>query len=102
MKPIEFEEQNFRIDPDKDTPEIERCPVPLWTGTDRDNKPNIVTCWSLSDDELETLQATRKLWMVVRHNKLRPTLLTVEMPIMQKDDHSIFDQMAEDEIAFGD
>lgn len=73
MKPIQFPEANVVFA--KDQPEYQ----PLPAHRIGDSMGTVVTCWELSDEEIETIVRTKKMWLsVYSFNKpLVPLLLTV-------------------------
>jgi thioredoxin-related protein len=70
MKPIEFEEQNVIYA--KDQPEYN--PLPACKTENGD----IATCWELTKEEIEEIQNTGKLWIMVKtfNNPLQPFYCT--------------------------
>lgn len=76
MKPIEFEGSNVVLA--KDQPEYQPLPV-LTVG---DPEGTVISCWELSDDDIETLRQTRKLWFsqLTFGQPLQPQLPQVEVP----------------------
>jgi len=73
MKPIEFPEQTDVIA--KDQPEY--LPLPAYQGAEHGE---IITCWELTDEELEDLKKTKKLWlsMWTFGYPLQPVMLSVD------------------------
>jgi len=71
MKPIEFPEQNCVYA--KDQPEYE--PLPVFKNEEGD----VVSCWQLSDEEIQQIVETKKLWICVKtfNKALQPIFCTV-------------------------
>lgn len=72
MTPKEFPEQNVIFA--KDQPEYN--PLPAF----KDEKGNVVTCWDLSDEEIERLIQTKTIYLTVKtfNNPLQPVFITTE------------------------
>ncbi len=73
MKPIEFEEQNIVFA--KDQPEYQPLPAYRQMG----KTGNVVTCWEFSDEEMEVLKTTKKLWISIYtfNQPLQPILPSI-------------------------
>lgn len=73
MAPKEFPEQNVIFA--KDQPEYN--PLPAF----RDEKGDVVTCWELSDEEIERLIQTKTIYQAVKtfNNPLQPVFITTEI-----------------------
>lgn len=75
MKPIEFDELNVLYG--EGQPEYEPLPA------HRDENGNVTTCWKLSPEELQTIQETGVIWLVLAtfNDPLQPMYLSVEKPL---------------------
>lgn len=73
MKPIKFPEQNMVIAENQD--EYQSLPAFFNVGVNAE----VVSCWELSPEELETIAKTGKLWisMTTFNKPLMPILPTV-------------------------
>ncbi len=80
MHPKEFKESNFRFTKPAGTTDDQVKPLPVHRGTTTDNKPVIVSCWELSDEELEELARTKKLWLLIYGNGMSPVSIQTESP----------------------
>lgn len=73
MKPVEFPEQNVIFA--KDQPEY--LPLPAY----KENGPQgqVISCWELTEDELEEIRRTGKIWLMTMtfNNPLQPILPAV-------------------------
>jgi hypothetical protein len=79
MRPITFAEQTGILA--ENQPEYLPLPVHI------DNEDNIVTsCWELTDDEIATINKTKKLWIQILTfgQVLQPQLPLVDNPLCQK------------------
>lgn len=75
MKPIEFPGANVTFA--KDQPEYQPLPAMVL----KDNEGSVITCWELTDEEIETISKTKKLYLkqlTFRH-PLQPILPTVDL-----------------------
>lgn len=75
MKPIDFPGVNFTFA--KDQPEYQ--PLPAMVLGDREC--SVITCWELTDEEIDTLVRTRRLYLkqLTFANPLQPILPTVDL-----------------------
>ena len=78
MKPIEFPEVNIRLA--EDQPEYETLPVAVLPG----NEGNMVACLELTDEELEEIIKTKKIWVsqLTFGNNYHPILISPHKEIV--------------------
>ena len=76
MKPIKFEGANVVFGANQ--PEYIPLPAQVLPG----EYGQIITCWELTPEELETVKKTGKIWLSVLTfgQPLQPVLLTAEKP----------------------
>lgn len=82
MMPVEFPESNAVFGkPDSMTDE--QCmPVHGWKGSSADGLPTIITCWTLSKEDLEEIQQTGRIYFGMTGTALVPHFLSVESPFV--------------------
>lgn len=75
MKPVEFEERNCVFA--EDQPEY--LPLPAF----RDPDGVVVSCWELSEEEVELIRQSKKIWVIMYtfNNPLQPLCLTADKPL---------------------
>lgn len=81
MEPIEFDGQNGNLA----TTQPEYRPLPVQQGivnAGRFNSVATLSCWQLSDSDIQELLKTRKLWLLqlTFGNPLQPQLPSVDRP----------------------
>jgi hypothetical protein len=78
MEPIKFKEQNVTYAENQK----EYLPLPAY----RDESGRVVTCWSLSPEELEVVSKTGVVWldMLTFNQPLQPVMLHAESPFNWK------------------
>lgn len=78
MTPIEFDGQTHVLA--KDQPEYRPLPVQVYTTAELDIA--MLSCWELTDEDIEILRQTRKLWLsqLTFGNPLQPQLPSVTRP----------------------
>lgn len=74
MKPTEFEGQNVVFA--KDQPQYQ--PLPAFKNDSQQGE--VVQCWQLSDEEIETIVKTKRMWVMQMtfNAPLQPILLSTE------------------------
>ena len=85
MEPIKFDECNMTYG--KDQPGYIPLPAYLEAG----EKGQVVTCWELTDEDIEKIVKTKKIYhsQLTFHNPLQPVFITVnkdDIFISPKDD----------------
>lgn len=78
MKPVDFEESNFTFV----GPEGSNI-LPLKAHICAEG---ITSCWELTDEEIEIIKSTKRVWMRVVGAMIPPMLLQVEMPFQEEVD----------------
>lgn len=73
MKPIEFEEQNILFG--ENQPEYQ--PLPAFKG--KGPQGEVISCWELTDEEIEKLKVTKQIWvsLLTFDKPLHPIFITV-------------------------
>lgn len=78
MKPVEFDEQNIVFKKPEGWENIECDDLPACV--DNINRKTY-SCWELTDEELEKVKKTKKVWLAMTACPPCPAFLTVTNPI---------------------
>lgn len=75
MKPIDFPGVNFTFA--KDQPEYQPLPVMYL----QDQEGSVISCWELTDEEIETIVKSKRLYLkqLTFYKPLQPILPTVDL-----------------------
>ena len=86
MKPVPFPEVNciFQRDPHPEYDRLTELPVHL---TPFPQAPSITTCWELSDDDMELIKTTRRIYLTVFGETLPAVLLRIKPPFINPGDN---------------
>ena len=78
MQPIDFPQSNviFKKPPDMTDEECGSAPAAMVDG-------HIILCWEMSDEELEQLKSSKKIFLGFFSNTLCPHYLTVNSPFKE-------------------
>ena len=79
MIPSSFPESNCRLDPPVGMTAEECETLSVWRGECR-GRPVVVSCWKLTQEELDHLAAGGRLWLYVWGDTMPPVALTAEHP----------------------
>ncbi len=80
MKPVTFPEQNISLGKPEGMTDEQCGSLPAFQGHDPEGFPVIVSCWELSPEELEQVQETGKIYLVVISPTQPPLSLRVDSP----------------------
>lgn len=81
MKPVEFKEQSHLLG--KDQPEFDTLPACIISPNPMQNYPGeIVSVWELSDEELELIKTTKRVYVRIQGQAQPPILLEVKNPFV--------------------
>lgn len=71
MKPVEFPEQNYKF-------VANGCgDLPAWS-----NGKHIVSCWQLDENDLEAINKSKQIWLVITGGVQPPVDLRVSIPFV--------------------
>ena len=73
MTPTSFPEQNFVFTAPENMPECGNLPAFLHQG-------GVLSCWEISDEELEVIAKTKRIWVNMSTHTIPPTSISVEIP----------------------
>jgi len=79
MTPTTFKQQNAVFEKPNDMTEDQCGSLPAFKG-DAYGRPIILSCWKLSDDEIEQIKHTGRIWLSVTGNIMPPVSLFTENP----------------------
>jgi len=78
MLPVDFEQANATLGPPDD---MSNCTgLRVHKGYDIDGLPAIVSKWRLSKEDLEEINTTGELWLIIYGHGQPPVCLTTESP----------------------
>lgn len=80
MSPIKFEECNFTFLKPEDMTDEECGSLEVCRCTDHHGFPVIISCWNLTQEEIDEVQQTGKIWLTVTGESMNPVNLQVERP----------------------
>jgi hypothetical protein len=66
---------------------MENCdPLPVTRAHDPDGNPCIISAWELSDDELEEVQRTKRIWLRVAGDGMPPVSIHTDDPFVVEEE----------------
>lgn len=74
MLPTSFNEENGVLDAPKGMSPDECEPLSVWRGPMDDGTPVVISCWKPTKEELEEIQRTGRVWIMVMGNTMPPIL----------------------------
>lgn len=80
MTPIKFEECNFTFLKPEEMTDEECGSLPVCRCQDGHGYPVIISCWNLTQDEIDLIKETGKIWLTVTGVSMNPVSLQVERP----------------------
>lgn len=76
MRPVEFPESNKTLLKPESMTDEECSSLPIYT-----DGLNCVSCWEITEEEVEVLKSTKKIWLTILSGKSQPPVcLQVESP----------------------
>lgn len=64
MIPVQFEQQNLELQPPPDMSNGECSPLPVCV-SETAGRPVAVSCWEVTPEELQRIQETGRVWLLV-------------------------------------
>jgi len=95
MLPKDFKQRNFIYNKPENMTDEQCMALPVWRGfasvdDSGEQFPQIISCWSLSKEDIEEIQKTGHIWLSVTGTMLPPVSVFTEDPfINQKPDMKI-------------
>ncbi|GAB3272738.1 hypothetical protein GCM10027347_44560 [Larkinella harenae] len=77
MRPVEFPEQNGVLGPPQQWPDDQPEVVPLPVFRDG---WNVISCWELTDDEIEVMRVTKRIYIGVVGGPSQPPIFATALP----------------------
>lgn len=71
-----FDEENLLLERPTSMNEDECTTLPVWYGVATNGAPTIVSCWKLTKEELEEINRTGRVWLMVLSNGMPPVALS--------------------------
>ncbi len=87
MKPISFAQQNHIFEAPAHHAD-EKLDVPCFIG-----KKAIAACFDVSDEEIDRIKETGRLWVIVKGDTWYPMALSTEIPIQDPTDYDFPDMI---------
>jgi hypothetical protein len=84
MEAIEFPQVNRRLGPPKGMTEEQCFTLPVCISKDSEGKDVVLSCWKLSDEELEKLKVDGVIWLGILGTNMQPVYLTIENPFINE------------------
>lgn len=82
MQPAAFDEENRVLDPPDGFHPDQVQPLSVYKGKNHLGVPVIVSCWTLSKEELDLILQTRRVWVSVMGERMPPILPSIESPFL--------------------
>lgn len=80
MKPVEFAEQNIIYTKPAGMSDEECSSLPVFQG-----EGQIISCWELSDEDIEKLKSTKKIWLHIWANGQPPVAVSTDYPFKKNE-----------------
>lgn len=87
MEPASFDEANIALSPPKGVKEDEVSSLSVWRGKIGD-WDGYVSCWKVTEEELEEIRKTGRVWLLVYSNGMPPVCVTGLSPFRKEPDAS--------------
>lgn len=80
MQPTNFPESNFTFTKPESMTDEQCGDLPVFTWTDQDGIPHLISCWQLSESDLANVNETGVVWLDVIANRQPPVSIFTENP----------------------
>lgn len=87
-----FSQSNAALSKPADMPVDECHALSVWRGRQNNGLPIVVSCWKLTQEELEEFQRTGRIWLIVAGVTMPPVSLTAQFPWSEGDDENTVPQ----------
>lgn len=84
MPSVDFPESNFTFSKPPDMTDEQCMPLQVWKGNDGGGFPVIISKWSLSAEDLEEIQKTGSVYLIITGTGMPPVSLHVETPFVKQ------------------
>jgi hypothetical protein len=82
MMPTDFDESNMVLDKPLSMTREQCDPLCVWQGDATDGTPMVISCWKLTQEELEEINKTGRVFLQVIGHAMPPVCLTVKTPFV--------------------
>lgn len=82
MNSCAFNEENAILDPPKGMNQEQCESISVCLTHTINGLPVTISCWKVTKEELEEIQKTGRVWLVVLGHKMHPVYLTADKPIV--------------------
>lgn len=88
--PSSFAESNCVLGPPEGATEQQIASLSVFRGTLKDTTPIVVSCWKVTQAELEEINRTGRLWLLVIGHTMPPAIVSGTKPSMtlKEPDHA--------------
>lgn len=83
MIAVDFPESNFTFEKPSGMTDEQCLPLTVWKGHCDDGTPEIISCWRLSKEDLETINQTGEVWLRVVGHGTPPVSIQTERPFVR-------------------
>lgn len=80
MVSTSFDESTEALSRPADMTEEQCNPLSVWRGPHEDGTPLVISCWKLTQEELEEFNRTGRIWLIVCGHTMPPVALTAIKP----------------------
>lgn len=84
MEPTAFDEENGYLNPPPGVSSAECTPLSVWRGSLPNGLPVVVSCWKPSRKELEEINRTGRVWLMVWGDVMMPVALDGFNPFVER------------------
>mgnify|MGYP001561571871 CR=1 FL=1 len=76
MFPSDFDQSNKVLDRPPTMTADDCDPLNVWRGDDSEGIPVVISCWKFTKEELEIMQKTGKVWLIIRGTTMPPASIS--------------------------
>lgn len=80
MEPTNFDEANLSLGPPEGMTEDEVRTLRVWRGTDEDMLPVVISCWKPTQEEIDEIQKTGRVWLRLYGQSMPPAAIQGHSP----------------------
>jgi len=84
MVPTAFDEENDVLDPPVGMTQDEVQSLSVYRGHYPDGTPIIISCWKLTEGELDEIKKTGRIWLHLMGHTMPPACVSVNYPFEVK------------------
>lgn len=83
MEACAFDEENGVLDPPHGVSLGECSPLPVWRGPLENGNLVVISCWKLTEEEMEEVKRTGRVWLLVWGSTMPPVYPTGRSPFKE-------------------